>query len=112
MARRQEQGTEVQNSILAEGGEATFIQCDVADVESVERAVEQAAGTYDSIDILFNNAGHGSGGDFPESSTEEWNNVINVNLNGTFYVSWLKMLNVQNTPFSVHNPLRSGRGPK
>ena len=87
MARREEQGIEVQNSIRAVGGEATFIQCDVADVDSVERAVAQAAGTYDSVDILFNNAGHGSGGDFPESSTEEWNNVINVNLNGTFYVS-------------------------
>jgi len=87
MARREEQGIEVQNSIRAEGGEATFIQCDVADVASVEKAVKQAAGTYDSVDILFNNAGHGSAGDFPESTTEEWNNVINVNLNGTFYVS-------------------------
>ena len=85
MARRE--GIEVQNSIRTEGGEATFIQCDVANVDSVERAVEQAKGIYDSVDILFNNAGHGSGGDFPESSTEEWNNVINVNLNGTFYMS-------------------------
>ena len=87
MARREEQGIEVQNSIRSEGGEATFIQCDVADVESVENAVNQAASTYNSVDILFNNAGHGSSGDFPESTTEEWNNVINVNLNGTFYVS-------------------------
>ena len=53
MARREEKGIEVQNSIRAVGGEATFIQCDVSDVDSVERAVAQAAGTYDSVDILF-----------------------------------------------------------
>ena len=87
MARREDEGFKVQEAIKSKGGNATFIACDVSDVDSVESAVTQAAKTHGSIHILFNNAGHGSGGDFPESSTEEWNSVINVNLNGTFYVS-------------------------
>ena len=86
MARREEQGIEVQNSIRAEGGEATFIQCDVADVESVEKAVNQAAGTYDSVDILFNNAGGGDKDNFPDETDDGWERVLNVNLSGTFYM--------------------------
>ena len=87
LARRKQEGLKVQNSINKEGGEATFIPCDVSNVDSVETAVTEAAKTYGAIHILFNNAGGGGGGDFPNSSTEEWNHVINVNLNGTFYVS-------------------------
>ena len=45
------------------------------------------AGIYGGIHVLFNNAGHGGGGAFPNSTDEEWNSVINDNLNGTFYVS-------------------------
>ena len=87
LARRKQESLKVQNSINKEGGEATFIPCDVSNVDSVETAVTEAAKTYGAIHILFNNAGGGGGGDFPNSSTEEWNHVINVNLNGTFYVS-------------------------
>ena len=87
LARRKQESLKVQDSINKGGGEATFIPCDVGNVDSVETAVTEAAKTYGAIHILFNNAGGGGGGDFPNSSTEEWNHVINVNLNGTFYVS-------------------------
>ena len=87
LARREKESLTVQNSINREGGESTFIRCDVSDVQSVDAAVTEAARTYGAIHILFNNAGGGGGGNFPNSSTEEWNSVINVNLNGTFYVS-------------------------
>ena len=87
LARREEQGIAVQNSINSDGGEATFVQCDVGDPDSVNAAINKAAGIYGGIHVLFNNAGHGGGGDFPNSTDEEWNSVINDNLNGTFYVS-------------------------
>ena len=70
LARREKESVEVQNSIKRDGGEATFIHCDVGDVESVEAAVTGAAATYGTIDILFNNAGGGGGGNFPNSSTD------------------------------------------
>ena len=87
LARREEQGIAVQNSINSDGGESTFVQCDVGAPDSVNAAINKAAGIYGGIHVLFNNAGHGGGGDFPNSTDEEWNSVINDNLNGTFYVS-------------------------
>lgn len=87
MARREEQGRAVEAAIRDDGGEATFITCDVTDESSVDSAVAEAAGTYGAIHILFNNAGGGGRGHFPDEPTEEFNRVINVNLNGTFYVS-------------------------
>ena len=87
MARREEQGQAVASAIRDEGGEVTFISCDVGDEDSVESAIAEAAGTYGAIPILFNNAGGGGRGHFPDEPTEEFSRVINVNLNGTFYVS-------------------------
>ena len=87
MARREEQGQAVASAIRDEGGEVTFISCDVGDEDSVESAIAEAAGTYGAIHILFNNAGGGGRGHFPDEPTEEFSRVINVNLNGTYYVS-------------------------
>ena len=83
MARRGEQGADVQNAIRSEGGDATYIRCDVADSKSVVEAVAAAVDTYGSVDILFNNAGFGAGEQFPEESDESWDRVINAYLSGT-----------------------------
>ena len=58
----------------------------MGDENIVNSAISKAAELYGEIHILFNNAGHGAAGDFPESTTEDWNTVINDNLNGTFFV--------------------------
>jgi 3-oxoacyl-[acyl-carrier protein] reductase len=87
MARREEEGARVEKAVSEEGGEATFIACDVSNVGSVDSAAAEAAKAYGAIDILINNAGGGAAGDFPNTSDEDWNYVIDINLNGTFYVS-------------------------
>jgi NAD(P)-dependent dehydrogenase (short-subunit alcohol dehydrogenase family) len=87
MARREDQGKAVEEAIRDAGGEATFISCDVGDEAVVNAAIEKAAETYGGIDILFNNAGGGAREHFPNESSEEFNRVINTNLNGTLYVS-------------------------
>ena len=87
MARRVEQGEKVAAGIRDSGGEATFVACDVGDDESVQKAVAQAADAYGAINVLFNNAGGGSGAQFPDEPNEEWHRVVNTNLTGTFYVS-------------------------
>jgi len=95
MARREDQGKAVEAAIRADGGEITFITCDVGDEAAVEKAVAEAASTYGQIDILFNNAGGGGRTHFPNEETEEFKRVINVNLNGTFYVTravWPQMV--------------------
>ena len=95
MARREEQGQAVAQGIREAGGEATFIRCDVGDDDSVRQAVAQAADVYGAINVLFNNAGGGSGSQFPNEPNSEWHRVVNTNLTGTFYVSravWLHLV--------------------
>ncbi|MDE0008108.1 MAG: SDR family oxidoreductase [Gammaproteobacteria bacterium] len=87
MARREEQGRAVEQSLRDAGGEATFISCDVGDDDSVRKAVARAAETYGAIDVLFNNAGGGAGSRFPDEPNAEWLRVIHTNLTGTFFVS-------------------------
>lgn len=87
MARREEEGLAVQNEITSAGGDATFIKCDVMDSNAVDSAVEQAIAKYGTVDLLFNNAGFGAGQQFPDEDDENWDRVISVNINGTFYMT-------------------------
>ena len=80
-------GRAVEAAIRAEGGEVTFIACDIGNAQMVEAAVAEAAKTYGPINILFNNAGGGGGSSFPNSTNEQWTRVIDPDLTGMFYVS-------------------------
>ena len=64
-----------------------MLVADLGSQEAIRRAAEEFKASRRPLHILFNNAGGGLGGRFPTETTEEWNRVINVNLNGTFYVS-------------------------
>ncbi|MFO7636602.1 MAG: SDR family oxidoreductase, partial [Clostridia bacterium] len=50
-------GDEVIDAIASDGGEASFVRCDVSDEASVEAAVKFAVETYGGLNILYNNAG-------------------------------------------------------
>ena len=73
------------SQISQQGGEAIAIQTDVADEQQVERLMADTVGRYGQIDILVNNAGIGGGGRLAETSTEAFDQVMNVNLRGTFF---------------------------
>lgn len=87
MARRESEGKAVEEAIRANGGDATFVQCDVRENSSVIAAVDKAVAIYGQVNVLFNNAGGGAGSHFPNEPDEEWQRVIDVNLTGTFYMS-------------------------
>lgn len=67
-------------------GDCTFVPCDVTDDDSVAAAVAGAVRTYGRLDAAFNAAGidgeHGKR--LAESTMENWNRVIAVDLTGTF----------------------------
>ena len=85
MARREQQGVRVQDAIRADGGDATYIQCDVTDRGMVDSAVEQTVAVYGGVDVLFNNAGMGAPGvPLEELTYEQWTAVVDVNLTGVF----------------------------
>jgi 3-oxoacyl-[acyl-carrier protein] reductase len=67
-----------------EAGEAVFANVDVTKQEDLDRMVKTAVDTFGKIDILYNNAGAGVRKKVHEHSDEEWNFVLNTNLNAMF----------------------------
>lgn len=66
---------------------ALAITADVADINSVNSAVEKALAEFGTIDILVNNAGIATFGKFLELEPTDWERIIQVNLMGTYYVT-------------------------
>src|SRR5712675_587607 len=73
----------VVKAIERNGGTAVAIQADAADVEAVKRAVEKTIATFDRLDVLVNNAGTAVPKTFEETTLEEMDRVIDINLRGT-----------------------------
>lgn len=73
-------------SLTAKGLSVEFVIMDVTDPNRVSEAADQLAARYGGIDILVNNAGIARSETPAEKVTDEhWLNVIDVNLNGTFW---------------------------
>jgi len=66
------------------GGKAIAIQADAADAEAVKGAVEKAVATLGRLDVLVNNAGTAIPKPFEETTLEEIDRVININVRGVF----------------------------
>jgi 3-oxoacyl-[acyl-carrier protein] reductase len=66
------------------GGKAIAIQADAVDVEAVKGAVEKAVATFGRLDVLVNNAGTAIPKPFEETTLEEIDRVIDINIRGVF----------------------------
>ena len=80
-------GRETVAAIRDAGGEARFIPCNVANDDSVRTAVGEAVSAWGRLDAAFNAAGiDGEAGKLTaEHSLENWQRVIDIDLNGVFY---------------------------
>src|SRR5438309_905540 len=65
------------------GGKAVAIQADAADAKAVEDAVERAVAIFGRLDVLVNNAGTAIPKTFEETTLEEMDRVIDINVRGT-----------------------------
>ena len=77
----------VVNEISAAGGAAVASTDSVAEWESANRIVQTALDAFGRIDVVVNNAGILRDRFFFNMSVEEWRAVIDVHLNGSFYVA-------------------------
>jgi len=78
---------QVVDEITAGGGSAAASTDSVSDAAQAARIIEQALDTFGRIDGVINNAGILRDRFFFKMSVEEWEAVINVHLNGSFYVA-------------------------
>lgn len=81
---REDIAKETAEIVTAEGGTAIFFQCDVGNEANVEAMTSQTIEKFGALDILVSNAGNLTRGGIHETSLEDWERVIRVQLTGTF----------------------------
>ena len=88
-ARQQEAAEETRKQVEALGGTATLLPFDVSDPAAVELAMTTWESEHpdDYISVLVNNAGIRNDGLMVFMQDDQWNNVLNTNLNGFFYLT-------------------------
>ena len=66
------------------GGKAIAIQADATDAEAGKAAVEKTVATFGGLDVLVNNAGTAIPKTFEETTLEEMDRLLNINVRGVF----------------------------
>lgn len=87
--RREEKGQAVVDSIVKEGGEASYHFMDITVTESIEKLFADTVEKYGKIDILVNNAANVAlkDGSIEELSLEMWDKIFQSDVRGTFYAT-------------------------
>jgi 3-oxoacyl-[acyl-carrier protein] reductase len=86
----------VVKAIERDGGKAVAIQADAADAEAVGGAVEKAVATFGRLDVLVNNAGTAIPKKFEETTLEEMDRVIDINIRGVFVATQAALRHMKN----------------
>src|SRR5262245_19568332 len=84
IARSAEKLTETVAAITASGGQAEAFPCDVKESGPVDALIDGLVEKWGKVDILVNNAGVTRDTLLPRMSDQEWDDVINTNLRGSF----------------------------
>jgi 3-oxoacyl-[acyl-carrier protein] reductase len=93
----------VVKAIESLGGKAIAIQADATDPEAVQAAIAKTVSTFGKLDILVNNAGTAFPKKFEETTLEELDHVINLNIRGVFVATQaaLKQMNNEGRIISI-----------
>jgi NAD(P)-dependent dehydrogenase (short-subunit alcohol dehydrogenase family) len=75
------------SAIKASGGECDISICDVTLEDDCKKTVASAIDWNGRVDALINNAGFAAGGTILETTAEQWDRVMAVNLRGAFLMS-------------------------
>lgn len=80
-----EQAEKIQQELLEQGKEIEIIKADVSKKEEAKKLIQFALNKFNKIDVLINNAGISQEGLFTDVTEEEWQKIMNINLNSVFY---------------------------
>ena len=84
--RHREVGEAAAAGIRAAGGQASFVEVDVADAASVQAMVDATLAAHGRLDIAVNNAGvAGRRNPTDRYSLDDWQHIIGINLTGVFH---------------------------
>lgn len=86
----------VVKEIQAAGGTAIAIKADATDPKRVVAAINQTVETFGGLDVLVNNAGTAIPKPFEETSLEEMDQVIDINLRGVFVATHAALKHLRN----------------
>lgn len=75
----------VAEEITAAGGRARAVELDVGREGAMQRLVDETVDEHGRLDVLFNNAGTGIGGDYREITLAHWQRLVDVHLWGVVY---------------------------
>lgn len=93
------QGAEAAASVVRDikrtGGQAIAIQADATDAGASKAAVTKTVATFGRLDVLVNNAGTAIPKSFEESTLEDLDRVININIRGTFFATQAALKHLQ-----------------
>nr|ADD96101.1 3 oxoacyl acyl carrier protein reductase [uncultured organism MedDCM-OCT-S04-C478] len=82
-----EKAKEVSDEILKNGGSSSTVQINISESDSVDKAFSSIEKDHTSVDVLVNNAGITKDNIMPRMKEDEWLEVIQTNLTGSFYTS-------------------------
>src|SRR5256885_13036554 len=74
----------VVKEIEGDGGKAIAIRADATEAEAAKAAVEKTVATFGKLDVLVNNAGTAIPKTFEETTLEEMDRVLDINVRGVF----------------------------
>jgi meso-butanediol dehydrogenase/(S,S)-butanediol dehydrogenase/diacetyl reductase len=94
---------DVVNEIKSSGGKAIFVQADVSKEQDAMQLVEETIKNFGKIDILFNNAGIVIGGSIDNTSIEDWDRTMAVNVRGIYLVSKFALKYLKETKGTIVN---------
>ncbi|MBM7095303.1 3-ketoacyl-ACP reductase [Bacillus sp. H-16] len=87
VARSEDSFGSVKDELTELGATVVTAAADVANEAEVRKAVKEIEDELGGIDILINNAGIAARGTFQELTTEQWQNVLDVNVMGIVHVT-------------------------
>jgi 3-oxoacyl-[acyl-carrier protein] reductase len=93
-------GADAAASVIKEieraGRKAIAIQADAADAEAVKAAVDKTVATFNRLDVLVNNAGTAIPKKFEETTLEEMDRMIDINIRGAFVATQAALKHMKN----------------
>ena len=90
-------GLKLEKELNSNGFNTKYYQCDITDENSIIDCVNQSLIYLKNLNILVNNAGIGKAGNILTTNNNDWDEIIKVNLTGTYLVTKHSLENLMNS---------------